>query len=197
MTDRLSQLAHLCALTAAAALLAAATQASAAPTASASAKPVAKGSKAPVKKPPPKKAPSGVSSGAAAGAVAGTAVMTSSGGATPVPTSVAPPAPGLLVEQGSFPCFDNKTVTISQAGSDPNVFTVAGGGKSYTMIATQTSTGTVRLEDKSRGGLWLQLGNKSMLMDTRLGQRVADDCTSARQRAVGEQIQGQPGLLGK
>jgi len=43
-----------------------------------------------------------------------------------------------------------------------------------------TSTGAIRLEDAARGAVWLQLANKSMLMDHRQGRRLADACIERR-----------------
>ena len=44
-----------------------------------------------------------------------------------------------------------------------------------------------------RGAMWLQLGNKSMLMSQKLGQRLADDCMNPAQHAVNEALKKEPG----
>ena len=44
------------------------------------------------------------------------------------------------------------------------------------MHPVESRTGAIRLEDPKRGAMWLQLGNKSMLMSQKLGQRLADEC---------------------
>ena len=54
-----------------------------------------------------------------------------------------------------------------------------------------SSTGAIRLEDVRGQFMMLQIAFKSMLMDTRNGRRVADEClhdehVQARQRAAGE-----------
>ena len=49
------------------------------------------------------------------------------------------------------------------------------------MHPVESRTGAIRLEDPMRGAMWLQLGNKSMLMSQKLGQRLADECQSPQQ----------------
>jgi hypothetical protein len=50
------------------------------------------------------------------------------------------------------------------------------------MHPVESRTGAIRLEDSRQGAMWLQLGNKSMLMDQKLGERVADDCEAQEQK---------------
>ena len=71
------------------------------------------------------------------------------------------------------------------------------GKQRYYMHPVESRTGAVRLEDNRLGALWLQLGNKSMLMNQRLGQRVADECATPTQREFAAQMltNPQPGLL--
>jgi hypothetical protein len=42
----------------------------------------------------------------------------------------------------------------------------------------------VRLEDKRAGVVWLQIPAKSMMMNSRIGQRMVDDCKHPTQVAV-------------
>ena len=60
------------------------------------------------------------------------------------------------------------------------------------MLPVQTSTGTLRLEDKKAGAVWLQLANKSMLMDQKRGRRIVDDCVHPDQLAVAEAMKTHP-----
>ncbi|WP_439518780.1 hypothetical protein [Hydrogenophaga sp.] len=67
----------------------------------------------------------------------------------------------------------------------------------YYMHPVESRTGAIRLEDPKRGALWLQLGNKSMLMSQKLGARVADECMSPDQLTLAEEMKRnpRPGLL--
>lgn len=62
----------------------------------------------------------------------------------------------------------------------------------YRMFPVPTTTNTVRLEDRKAGAVWLQMGNKSMLMSQKLGTRLADECMSPAQMAVAEAIKLNP-----
>jgi len=60
------------------------------------------------------------------------------------------------------------------------------------MHPVESKTGAIRLEDPARGAMWLQLGNKSMLMSQKLGQRLADECQSPAQLTYAEQLKKNP-----
>ena len=72
---------------------------------------------------------------------------------------------------------------------------MAGKGFHYRMSPVATSTGAVRLEDQKEGAVWIQIANKSMLMNQKLGQRLADECMSPQQVAVTESIRKNPQSL--
>ena len=61
------------------------------------------------------------------------------------------------------------------------MFMVTTKGHRFRMHPVESRTGAIRLEDPKRGAMWLQLGNKSMLMSQKLGQRLADECQSPAQ----------------
>lgn len=54
----------------------------------------------------------------------------------------------------------------------------------YVMTPRETATGAVRLEDPQTGMVWIQIPAKSMLMDSRRGQRLVDHCLHSEQRAA-------------
>jgi cytochrome c2 len=60
------------------------------------------------------------------------------------------------------------------------------------MTPVETTTGAVRLEDTQAGAMWLQLPNKSMLMNSKLGQRMADECQSDHQTAEANRMKLDP-----
>lgn len=67
----------------------------------------------------------------------------------------------------------------------------------YFMHPVESRTGAIRLEDPKRSAMWLQLGNKSMLMSQKLGQRLADECMSPEQLTLADEMKRNPprGLL--
>jgi hypothetical protein len=60
------------------------------------------------------------------------------------------------------------------------------------MFPVATTTGAIRLEDQKAGAVWLQLANKSMLMNQKLGIRLADECMSPAQVAMAEVLKRNP-----
>jgi hypothetical protein len=60
------------------------------------------------------------------------------------------------------------------------------------MHPVTSRTGAIRLEDPRAGALWLQLGNKSMLMSQKLGQRLADECASPDQAVMADMLKKNP-----
>jgi len=93
---------------------------------------------------------------------------------------------------GAFPCDLGSRVTVTADPANPGFFNIVSGSHHYFMHPVESQTGAVRLEDNRQGAVWLQLGNKSMLMDQKLGQRVADDCEANEQRDFIAHSQGHP-----
>jgi len=82
---------------------------------------------------------------------------------------------------GTFPCELGEHVTVTADVAHQGFFTVTSGNRNYYMHPVESRTGAIRMEDNRLGAVWLQLGSKSMLMDQKLGQRVADDCQAEAQ----------------
>ena len=96
------------------------------------------------------------------------------------------------VHVGRIPCELGAFVTVAADAASPGRFHVEGKGFKYYMSPVATTTGTVRLEDVKGGAVWLQIANKSMLMNQKLGQRLADECMSPQQTLVAEAIKKNP-----
>lgn len=96
------------------------------------------------------------------------------------------------VHVGRIPCELGAFVTVTADPASPGHFHVEGKGFKYFMAPVATTTGTVRLEDPKGGAVWLQIANKSMLMNQKLGQRLADECMSPQQLVVAEAIKKNP-----
>jgi hypothetical protein len=84
------------------------------------------------------------------------------------------------VETGEIHCELGQKVTIKPMKRE-GFFFVSRGINKFVMHPVESRTGAVRLEDPTRGALWLQLANKSMLMSQKEGKRLADECQSPAQ----------------
>ena len=96
------------------------------------------------------------------------------------------------VHTGRIACELGAYVTVTADPASPGHFHVEGKGFKYFMAPVATTTGTVRLEDPKGGAVWLQIANKSMLMNQKLGQRLADECMSPAQLQVAESLKTNP-----
>lgn len=98
---------------------------------------------------------------------------------------------------GKINCELGAVVLMTNDEHSPGRFFLDMGNKRYAMLPVVTSTGAVRLEEEISGAVWLQLGNKSMLMNQKEGKRLADDCMNPDQLLVAQALarDPQPGLL--
>lgn len=98
------------------------------------------------------------------------------------------------VHVGKVPCELGNNVTLVSDPKAPGYFDVQMKNFKYRMFPVETTTGAIRLEDQKAGAVWLQLANKSMLMNQKLGKRLADECMSPAQMAVAEALKTNPGV---
>jgi hypothetical protein len=97
------------------------------------------------------------------------------------------------VQVGQLPCEMGNSVSVMADPKAPGYFNVQVKNIKYRMSPVETSTGAIRLEDPKAGAVWLQLANKSMLMNQKIGKRLADECASPAQLAVAESLKKNPG----
>ena len=97
------------------------------------------------------------------------------------------------VYTGKLPCELGASVTLTPDAKTPGYFDVRVKNLKFRMFPVETTTGAIRLEDRKAGAVWLQLANKSMLMNQKLGQRLADSCMNPAQMAVALALEKTPG----
>ncbi len=112
----------------------------------------------------------------------------------PAPKAAAAPAktlPAANAEQlaaagiahlGDYPCELGESVSVQATPKHEGYLDVHHKKAVHTMKPVLSSTGALRLEDVSGRMLMLQIANKSMLMDVKVGQRVVDGCVHDKQR---------------
>jgi hypothetical protein len=84
---------------------------------------------------------------------------------------------------GQSRCEFDQAVNVAPVPDRKGHFHLEFKGKTFNMVPEATTTGAVRLEDKKNGMMWLQIANKSMLMNSKIGQRMVDNCVHPSQRA--------------
>lgn len=113
----------------------------------------------------------------------------------PVADAVLTPAQLAIAERvhvGQMPCEMGQQITLSADAHAPGHFHLHLHKQKFRMAPVETSTGAIRLEDTQTGAVWLQLANKSMLMNQKLGKRMADECMSPAQVAVAQALKLNP-----
>jgi len=96
------------------------------------------------------------------------------------------------VHTGRMVCELGNSVTVTPDLQQPSRFIVQIKKNTYRMTPVETTTGAVRLEDAQAGAMWLQLPHKSMLMNSKLGQRMADECQSEHQTTEAHRMKLDP-----
>ena len=96
------------------------------------------------------------------------------------------------VHTGRIVCELGNVVNITPDAQNRGFFVLQMGKHRFHVSPVPSATGAIRLEDPQAGAMWLQLANKSMLMNSKLGQRMADECQSPAQVAVAEAMKKGP-----
>jgi hypothetical protein len=84
---------------------------------------------------------------------------------------------------GDYDCEFDQKVTLEPHTKAPGYIEMRQKAQAWVMKPVMSSTGALRLEDVKGRMLMIQIANKSMVMDTQLGQRLVDGCVHEKQRA--------------
>jgi hypothetical protein len=93
---------------------------------------------------------------------------------------------------GEYACEFDQTVNVLANPIAPGYIDVKYKTQTWVMKPIVSSTGALRLEDVKGRMLMLQIANKSMVMDTQLGQRIVDGCQHEKQREFERTLNGAP-----
>jgi hypothetical protein len=96
------------------------------------------------------------------------------------------------IHTGNIQCELGANVTVTADEKNPGFFLVTAGKQRYFMHPVESRTGAIRMEDNRAGAMWLQLANKSMLMNQAQGKRVADECATPEQKEFAAQMKVNP-----
>jgi membrane-bound inhibitor of C-type lysozyme len=94
---------------------------------------------------------------------------------TPIATSTTP-APTMSIDTGLYRCELGVRVTVKKIAPDKSSMVVNWKNKDYTLAAVSSQSGALRFEDKANGLVWMAIVGKSQLLNSKLGQRLANDC---------------------
>ena len=89
-----------------------------------------------------------------------------------------------LAYMGDYECEFKQSIKIEPSAKKDGYVDVHHLKQVYVMKPVRSSTGALRLEDVTGRTLMIQIANKSMLLDVKIGQRIVDDCISPAQREL-------------
>ena len=122
--------------------------------------------------------------------------------AKPAPKAVVEPLPppadadqmaaASMAHVGDYACEFDQTVQVAPNPKYEGYLDVKHKAQSWTMKPVLSSTGALRLEDVKGRMLMIQIANKSMVMDTKIGQRLVDGCMHETQREFTRAMESQP-----
>jgi Membrane-bound lysozyme-inhibitor of c-type lysozyme len=94
----------------------------------------------------------------------------------PIAASQTGPAPTMSIDTGLYRCELGVRVTVKKIAPDKSTLILNWKNKDHTLAAVGTQSGALRFEEKSSGLVWMAIVGKSQLLDSKLGQRLANDC---------------------
>jgi len=83
----------------------------------------------------------------------------------------------MVLEVGNYRCDLNRRVAVRSIAPDRSSLTISWLGKDHSLTAVDARSGALRFENAGAGLIWLVIVGKSMLLDSRKGQQLANDCT--------------------
>jgi len=82
----------------------------------------------------------------------------------------------MVLETGRYRCELSRDVTIRSISQDRQTMVINWLGKDHTLNAVGTNSGAMRYENPASGLVWLVILGKSMLLDSKNGQQLANEC---------------------
>jgi membrane-bound inhibitor of C-type lysozyme len=86
------------------------------------------------------------------------------------------PAATMSVDTGLYRCELGVRVTVKKIAPDKSSLVLNWKNKDYTLNSVGSQSGALRFEDKTNGLVWMAIVGKSQLLNSKLGQRLANDC---------------------
>ncbi len=92
----------------------------------------------------------------------------------------------------AYQCAVGSNLTIYRNAEDPQHIALKWGNAIRRMKEIPTTTGASRYENKKYGFVWIGIPSKGMLLDSKGGHELANDCTSVEQHAAAPVVNATP-----
>ena len=80
-----------------------------------------------------------------------------------------------------FKCALGDQVTVFHRAEDESKIAIRWKKHTHEMMRVDTTTGANRFENPKQGLVWIGIPSKSMLLDSKKGQQLANECRNAQQ----------------
>lgn len=84
----------------------------------------------------------------------------------------------MTFKPGAYRCELGRSVQVKNVSGDMQTATIRWNNREHLLRAVGARSGALRYEDPASGLVWLMIPGKSMLLDAKQGQRLADECRS-------------------
>ena len=121
-------------------------------------------------------------------------LLPEAGSTTVVPVVASSPAPTASAGEvwaGTYQCEHAEKVSM-RPGQGPDMVELQWKTQRWQMRRVDSRSGAMRLEDAGARMVWIQLPNKSMLLDQRQGRRLLDECQHDIQVQTAAQMKTNP-----
>ena len=82
----------------------------------------------------------------------------------------------MRLEAGLYECELKRKVIVRRIAADGSSLVLNWEGKDHTLVAVPSRAGAIRYENVSNGLTWITIIGKSMLLDTKVGRQLANEC---------------------
>jgi len=80
------------------------------------------------------------------------------------------------LKDGTYRCDQGRELQFREVSADARTAVLKWNQRDYPMRAVGVRSGALRYENAESGLVWLMIPSKSMLLDAKRGQRLADAC---------------------
>jgi hypothetical protein len=91
-------------------------------------------------------------------------------------TDAASLLPAIALEAGLYRCDLKRRVTVRRVAIDRRSIVINWLGKDTDLQSVSTNSGALRFENTGIGLVWIVIPSKSMLLDSRIGRTLANEC---------------------
>jgi hypothetical protein len=93
-----------------------------------------------------------------------------------------------------FHCELGNKITVYRKEADNNSIAVRWLKRLHKLVRVDTTTGADRYENRQVGLVWIGIPAKSMLLDSKKGQQLANECRTAEQMVPKAELQTTPAI---